>query len=381
MKLAEWAQLLRLSVLMVIALAGLTCALQLGWSGLEHSFLYVLVASLLLCFGLYMAVYGIDRAEAKRHWRIVLIAVTFGVLCKYLIIVAVAYLLTRNWHYAVFGMAVAQIDPLSVASLNSDPRMSEKTRTILNMWASFDDPMTALATPFILGVAANVANERLSQGKGWGSVLVNTLPFASALLLVGLLTFWRRMSQKDRPAILMHKLDGSEKSKNILITIAGLVAVPMRLYSTAALTGWFVRPRWLAKGRRAEVSTNFALYGSTFLLGILLAGGVDWMGGVILGVATYSSQIVVAWLVMWLAVLTNKKERRGKHRLSKRDTWHLALSQQNGITAIVLALNLEPAISGAVAAVSLAIIVINALNFGANWIFDRLVEPRVNLEA
>ena len=369
MKEIEKAHLLRLATLVCIAIAGMSVAFATGWQGLEHSWIYILTASALLCFGLYMAVYGIDKAEAKNHWRIVLIAVTFGVLCKYLIIFGITYAATRNWHYAVLGMAVAQIDPLSVAALQSDPRMNTKTKTILNMWASFDDPMTALATPILLGIAANVAHERLASGSSWQDVLVDIVPFAAALLFVGLLALRRRMNGQGH---LLVPLENSEHVKNGAVGIAWVATALTRLYSVMAMIGWFIRPKWLGEGKRADILTDVALYGSTLLLGILLAGGIDIKGGLILGVATYGSQMIVAWAVVWLSTVVSKREAHATHRLSRRDTWHLALSQQNGITAIVLALNLEPVISGAVAAVSLAIVVVNLLNFAANWVFDRL---------
>jgi NhaP-type Na+/H+ or K+/H+ antiporter len=360
-----------MTFLIIAALAGLILAVVFGWQGLEHSSWYVLVASALLCFGLYMAVYGIDRQEAKRHWRIVLIAVTFGVVCKYLIIFGITYLVTQNWQYAVLGMALAQIDPLSVAALSSDKRMTKRTRTILNMWAACDDPMTAIATPLLLGAAATLAHQKMAEGSSWVDVLVSIAPFAGTLLVVGLLALYRRMKSKNVHAILQEKLDNHEPGKNVISGLTAIIAIPMRLYSMAALAGWFVRPSWLGVGRRAEFALNIALYSATFLLGILLAGGVDITGGITLGVATYGSQVIAAWLVMWAALLVSKKENHSKSKLSRRDTWHLALSQQNGITAIVLALNLEPVINGSVAVVSLAIVTVNVLNAVCNGLFDR----------
>jgi NhaP-type Na+/H+ or K+/H+ antiporter len=297
--------------------------------------------------------------------------VTFGVVCKYLIIFGATYLVTQNWQYAVLGMALAQIDPLSVAALSGDKRMTKRTRTILNMWASFDDPMTAIATPLLLGAAASLAHQKIAEGSDWLDILASVAPFAGTLLVIGLLALYRRMRSKNIHAILQDKLDRREPGKNVVTGLTGIIAVPMRLYSMAALAGWFVRPTWLGVGRRAEFALSTALYGATFLLGILLAGGVDIVGGVTLGIATYGSQIIAAWLVMWAALLVSKKEKRSKSKLSRRDTWHLALSQQNGITAIVLALNLEPVINGSVAVVSLAIVTVNILNAIGNGLFDR----------
>ncbi len=373
--MAQNNALLRLAVLVCIALTGLATTLIFGWRGLEYSLGYILLASALLCFGLYMAVYGIDREEAKRHWRIVAIAVTIGVLCKYLLIFGATYLITGDWRYAVLGMAVAQIDPLSVAALSKDQRLSPKTRTILNMWASFDDPMTAIATPFILGATASMTHQQLASGATTTGVLFSLTPFFAALILL-LMIFLKRRHNLNVGSRITKRLKRSEAAQTSFVALVGAIAIPFRLYSLAALAGWFVRPAWLAKGRRAEYSLDVALYGATFLLGILLSGGVDWVGGLALGVATYISQIVVAWLVMWFAATTNKSARDHADHPSKRDTWHLALSQQNGITAIVLALNLEPLIPGAVAVVGLAIVVVNTLHFTVNWLFDRHFDRR-----
>ncbi len=366
--------LARLLLLIGIALAGLILALAFGWKGLEHTLGYTLLASALLCFGLYMAIYGIDREEAKRHLRIVAIAVTFGVLCKYVLIFAATHLITGDWHYAVLSMAVAQIDPLSVAALEDDKRLAPKTRTILAMWASFDDPMTAIATPFILGATAYFTSQQLASGANLDATLFSLTPFFLTLALLAVIFVKRRGGLKGLTR-LTDRLKHSGGAQTLLAATIGAIAIPFKLYSLTALAGWFVRPAWLGTGRRAEYSLDVALYGATFLLGILLSGGIDWAGGFTLGVATYLSQIVVAWLVMWFA--TSKKRPNHADRPSKRDTWHLALSQQNGITAIVLALNLEPLIPGAVAVVSLAIVVINTLHFTVNWLFDRHFDHRL----
>ena len=140
-------QMVQLLLVALVAGVGLAAAVGMNVQDFEHSTLYITIATALLCFGLYMAGYGIDLGEARKHWRIVAVAITIGVIAKYLIIAGVAYVLTRDIRYAVLGMAVAQMDPLSVAALNNNPRMSPRTKTVLNMWASFDDPVTALITP------------------------------------------------------------------------------------------------------------------------------------------------------------------------------------------------------------------------------------------
>jgi len=180
-------QLWQLGRLVVVAVIGLSCALLFHWRGLEHSTWYAVVASLLLCIGLFLAVYDIDKEEAKREWRIVAVAITLGVLCKYLLIFGALYLCTQDWRYGVLAMALAQIDPLSVAALMGDVRMSARAKTVLLAWASFDDPMTALATPIIVGIIAKMAHVQLdtdasSTMMAYGVILL-VVGIAALLLL------------------------------------------------------------------------------------------------------------------------------------------------------------------------------------------------------
>jgi hypothetical protein len=99
-------------------------------------------------------------------------------------------------------------------------------------------------------------------------------------------------------------------------------------------------------------------YGTAALtLGTLLVGGIDLAAGLILGAAAYGAQIVVG------AVLTRK--------LDRVDRISLALGQQNGVTAIILALSLEPMFPRAVGLVAPAIVTVNCLHFAANTLWAR----------
>ena len=168
-----------------------------------------------------------------------------------------------------------------------------------------------------------------------------------------------------------------EGPKTAIVQAIMLVATISRSAPLAAIFSLFVRPSWLS-GRLGDLLTKTALYGATFLLGMLLSGGVDVVGGLVLGAATYLSQVIVAWGVVALGVwLTPTKDNEKADRFSVRDVWHLALAQQNGITAIVLALVLQPSIPIAVSAISLAIVVVNIANFIFNEAFDRLAVPRL----
>ena len=356
-------QFIRLALLLCFAGVGVAIALVGELRGFEHSLAYGLIASSLLCFGLYMAVYDIDKQKAKQHWLIVVIAITVGVICKYLLIFGSVFAITQDWRYAVLAMTMAQIDPLSIAALSDNPRMQPAIRTVLSMWASFDDPMTALLTPLLLGAVASITGQQMGGDISWQGMLLTLSPFILLLVVVWFNAIFRHRGGRER-----------EGARTVGTAVAIVVAIPFKLFSLAAVAGWVFRPKWIGQGRRASIALSVALYGATFLLGLLLAGGVNIFGGVILGVATYLSQCLAAWLVVWLS--TRRRKGVSARHFSTRDTWHLALSQQNGITAIVLALNLEVVLPGSVAVVSIAILCVNVLHFGANAVFDTLIEPR-----
>jgi NhaP-type Na+/H+ or K+/H+ antiporter len=376
--------LLQLARVTVVAVTGVLIALAFGLQGFEHSTAYLYTATGLLCFGLYMAGYGIDLLEARRHWRVVLIAITLGVLAKYVVIAGTAYAVTQDWRYAVIGMAIAQIDPLSVSALNGDKRMSAKTRTVLNMWASFDDPTTALITPVLLGLAAYMGARGLTGDTELKLTITDALPFVIVITIV----LWRRLSGRSIPGVARLSKDlraelrdnNGEGPKTAVtygvLTLATMVQSP----PLSAISGLLIRPLWLG-GKIGSLLTNAALYGATLLLGVLLAGGIDLTGGIVLGVATYGSQVVIAWIVVGLSSWTSPRSVRQSSGFSAREVWHLALAQQNGITAIVLALVLQPRLAIAVPSISLAILVVNLLHFGSNWAFDKLIEPRAWPEA
>jgi hypothetical protein len=66
-------------------------------------------------------------------------------------------------------------------------------------------------------------------------------------------------------------------------------------------------------------------------------------------------------------------------RLPARDRWYLACGQQNGITAIILAVLLEPVFPGVVAVVAPAILVVAILHDLSNAALDRWLPPSPNI--
>lgn len=112
-----------------------------------------------------------------------------------------------------------------------------------------------------------------------------------------------------------------------------------------------------------EARQHLKIILSAVTVGVVLKaaiiGGINIWSGIALGVAAYCAQIIVGWLLT-----------RG---LPTRDRWHISFAQQNGITAIILALLFEPIHPGTVAIVAPAIIVINGLHYLVNKGLDKYV--------
>lgn len=323
----------RIAFLILLVGLGWLAADLGGVSGLEHSGAYLLLSSLLLAVGLYGSTHGIDRTEARQHGRLILLAVTVGVLLKAAFIAGVVYLVSGDPRAMILAVAVAQIDPLSVASVMADNRLSDRAKTILGAWSSFDDPVTVILAFYAVSWV-KPTQDGLSASY-LADLGLNAL-FAAIAYAV-----WRLV----------------RKAPPVLSYLAAATAVVSAAWSSlmlgVATAGLYLRmpdSRWLTRA----VTAAFAL--SAFLMGLLLVGGANLMTGVLLGLAAFAAQMLAA------LVLT--------HGLPLTDRIHLGLAQQNGITAIILALAFERDFPGFVAVVAPAILTVNLVYVLANRISD-----------
>ncbi len=334
-------------ILCILFGLGLAWAISADVGGLSQSPAYRGAAYLLLAIGLYSATYGIDLRQARQDKKIILSAVTIGVVVKAALIGGVLALAWQNPLFLILGVAVAQIDPLSVAALMGDGRMSVRARNVLAAWSSFDDPFTVILTIYAAAVAVNTFGIGHHPPANTDPLLQYAIDLGGNLLLAGIAwLIWRAIGH--RPVLQYLAL--------------------LAFFAVAATTGWmlaiaviglFARPARLdgAIGR----ITQAALYISSIGLGFLLIDGIRIVEGITLGVAAYLAQIAVA------AVLT-----RG---MPTADRWHLALAQQNGITAIILALTLQIQFDDAVAIIAPAIITVNLVHAIVNKLYDTRYRP------
>ena len=312
---------------LLIALTGLGVASVVDISNLPQQPYYEPFTYALLAVGLYGSVYSIHLDELQNHRRIVLRAVTVGVLLKTVIIGLGLYLVTRDAVAFLLGLTVAQIDPLSVANLlqGGTSKLSSRARTILSAWSSFDDPMTVLLSIYALYffVPHTVT----------GSLFSSALPFFIGLaqnLLFVLVTYLLYRYLKLYPA-----------AQILLLFICFIVAVTFQWMLGIAAIGLFLRP----KIKQLSIVISAAFYIAVLLLGFLLVNGVYWVQGLALGVGAILAQILVGLLLT--------------RDLPRNERLYLAFAQQNGITAMILALFFERDLPATVGIVAPAIIIIN----------------------
>lgn len=340
---------------------GVVCGLVVDTSALVDSGGYLFGAGLLLAVGLYGSTYGIDLRELRADLTGVLAAVTVGVLLKAALIAGVMLLVLRRPEALVLGVAVAQIDPLSVAALGRDGRMSPRARSLLTAWASFDDPMTVLLTLYLAGYAYTAAGHSGAPGiaGGGGGGYAVGLGLNAALLAGVLLVWWAGR----RTAALLPDTGSVRRARGavvvLLVVTMVVLAAARELMLAVALAGLVVRSAVV--GRVLGRAVGGAFLAAFLALGLLLAQGVAWWPGLVLGMAAFGAQAVVALGVMPLFV-------RG---LGRGDWIALGLAQQNGITAVLIALTLERDFPGTAATVGPAVITVNVLHALAQKLLTR----------
>ncbi|MEU0176414.1 hypothetical protein ABZ178_24140 [Streptomyces massasporeus] len=328
---------------------------------LSHAAGYQYAAGLLLAIGLYGSTHDIDFAEVRRSLKVVLVAVTVGVLVKASLIATVMVLAFDRPEYLVLGIAVAQIDPLSVAATQKSDRVSPRAKTILSVWAAFDDPMTVLLTLYFSALAVRYG----AGAAGDGSVVTDTAAvFVDLLLNLGLFALvaalWWAASAwlgSRGPARGPGARPAADVVALALVVALILFAAQDMMVLAVALTGLFVRLGRFGAGLESAVALAF-LTASAVLGAVLASGEVFLREGLVLGASAFAAQLLVTLLISRLLV---------RPRLTWPDLAHLGFGQQNGITAILLALALEPRFPGTVGVVGPAIVTVNLLHHTFQW--------------
>jgi NhaP-type Na+/H+ or K+/H+ antiporter len=345
-----------LEVLFVFVVGGLAVSYTFGIGEVKNLHWYSLAVATLLAVGLYSSTYSISLAEARRHIRLILRAITVGVFLKALIIGVTLTLIFRDTFGFILGITVAQIDPLSTSVLLKNNRLSKRAKTILASWAAFDDPVTvimSLYAPILVSMMIGqswkpIAGTFQDGGlTGYASETTINLAFAFVVYIL-----WRLI--KRHTTVVNYAVVVLLAAAIYLLLLGAMsIAVYFFWMLGVAILGLFMRPPIQPLLDRI---IHWALCMAAVLLGIVLVHGINIWKGLTLGCAAFVAQIIVG------RILTRK--------LSKRDSLHIAFAQQNGITAIILALLFETYYTGTVAVVAPAILTVNILHTITNKAFD-----------
>lgn len=348
-------------MVIVLALLGLIASeLILTATGvnahqIEISGIYGKGVTALLAVGLFASVYGISLHELRRNARVVVVAITFGVALKALLTGGIMVLAYGGAGYLLLGVAVAQIDPLSVTASLSDSGMSRRAKSVLSAWASFDDPVTVLLVAYLASATLPAVRQHgggTLTGVGTGSFLVQVGLNVALVAVAGVA--WYLLAVRAG-------LDRTGRGNAVIclfLVVLMALAVSRGLLVGITVCGLFFRPKIEQVISRV---VGLAFYAATFLLGMLLVTGVDLPAGLLLGASVYTVQILAGSLI--------------SRDMPRRDRVHLALGQQNGLTAIVLALALQPYFPAAVGVISVAILVVNILHICSNSIAELVIHP------
>src|SRR5580700_4510383 len=256
--------------------------------------------------------------------------------------------------------------------------MSARARSVLSAWASFDDPVTVLLVVYlaalVLPAAARAPSGTLVSIAS-GSY-VTQIAGNAALVAIAAIA-WRLTAARPPPSDTAARpaASGTAARPAASDTAAARPAVPRPAIRTAAqcvilvvliaaavrfglligitVCGLFYRP---AIGAWLDRTVGAAFYAATFLLGMLLLTGTRLLAGLLLGASAFAAQVIAGFVIS-----------RG---MPRDDRVYLALGQQNGITAIILALALEPYLKSAVGIIAVAILVVNVMHILSNGIWE-----------
>jgi NhaP-type Na+/H+ or K+/H+ antiporter len=352
-----------LVLVILVAAAGLLAAAAIQASTgirmreIANSTAYGKGITALLAVGLFASVYGISLAELRRNARLVLVAVTLGVAGKAFLTGGIMVLAYGSAGFLLLGVAVAQIDPLSVAASISDYSMSQRAKSLLLAWACFDDPITILLVAYL----APITLPAIARQGGTALAIAGAGSYAGQIALNGTLVAIGGLAWY-LVAVRGGLREGRRATVLLCLILAALIALAAAfgLLIGIAVSGLFFRPQI---ERLLSGVVSLAFYAATFLLGLLLVSGADLAAGLLLGVTVFVMQVLAGALI-----------GRG---LPRGDRGRLALGQQNGLTAIALALALAPYLPAAVGIVAVAVLTVNTMHILANGIWTSAVRrPR-----
>lgn len=295
-----------------------------------------ILASLALAFGLYTAVSGIDINSLGKYKKISVFIVTAGVPIQILVTAAIMYIIYPHPISILVAVAIDQIDPISVSTLlNNKLGMTKAAKSLLNVWASFDDPVTVLFGFALLLPLVTDTSFASIKDLGLGLIL-NIVPAVTVYYLA------KSKVLKKKPVQII----------TLLLSIIFTVATQSFLF--IALVGLLVRP---FDAKNLGKYTTAIYYAILLIVGMSLPFyGIDLRLGFLLALVEF-------FVVQPLSAITMVKG-------TANDIFRLAFAQQNGLTTLLMGLTFQALGFNVLPILLPAIICINAFNLTINWIYS-----------
>jgi NhaP-type Na+/H+ or K+/H+ antiporter len=295
-------------------------------------------ASIALAFGLYTAVSGIDLSSLGKYKRTAIFIITAGVPIQIFATAAIMYMIYPSPLSILVAVSIDQIDPLSVSTLlNNKLGMSKSAKSLLNIWASFDDPVTVLfGFALLLPLVTKASFSSLEDI--FVGIVINVLPAITIYFIYG---------------------KGLLKSKYIqlaLLLLAFIFTVTTQSFLLIALLGLFIKPFTTHTLRKY---TTMIYYVISILVGMSLPFyGVDLRLGFILAIIEF-------FIVQPISAIIMVKG-------TANDILRLAFAQQNGLTTLLMGLTFQVLGFNVLPILLPAIVFINFFNLLVNGIYSHI---------
>jgi len=306
---------------------------QFKYDDFIHSKYFQVLIDMILVIGLYGAVYGINTNAFKENFKLIFSVITIGVIFKVIFVGTILFLLTDNPLSFLLATIIAQIDPVSVASLdNTKSKLTKQGKTILRAWASFDDPITVVLAISISMIILSIQTSPLSI---FYTELYNLL----LVFLIYIIYYFI----KNKSSILLY----------VLLFFAFIFSIYFELFLAIAVIGLFLRP----KLPFLDLLIYLLFLIVSFVIGVFINNGINLYEGVLYGVFTILAQVITTFIL--------------GRELIRCDKVRLSIAQQSGITAITLSLFLATKHDDIIPTIIVAIITINILYVIINFLTEK----------
>jgi hypothetical protein len=127
----------------VIAFLGAMFTIVLGLDNVASSSLMGSASLWILIIGIYLAGTGISIEEVKKHWRLVVIALSICVVLKWALLSLLMLTPVKSFALLVF-IGLVQIDPTTTFIVKGLLNMSDAGKAVIGMVSTFDDLVTSV---------------------------------------------------------------------------------------------------------------------------------------------------------------------------------------------------------------------------------------------